>query len=362
MRLSTVSAFPRGRGRHVAGDDVAVTLAEVARHARVSLATASRALNGSTRRVTPELQRRVLASAAALGYAANAQAQAVARGASRTVAVVLGDIADPYFSAIASGIIRVAEDHGLVVTMATTHSGIDRELATLAALKGQRPRALIMAASRRIDEDSDARAMAEFTAIERMGGRVSFIGSAPPGFRAVVVRNRRAAGALAEALVDRGYRDFAVLAGPAGLVTPAERAAGFLEALAARGVVPESGGVVAGAFTRDGGYRAMTGLIEGGVRPDCVFAVTDAMAVGAMAALRDHGLEPGRDVAVAGFDDIQMLQDVTPSLTTVALPLVEMGAGALELALTVDPPGPPPQISVEGRVMLRDSTPGVRRR
>ena len=346
----------------MAGNDVAVTLSEVARHAGVSLATASRALNGSARRVTPELQGRVLASAAALGYAANAQAQAVARGTSRTVAVVLGDIADPYFSAIASGIIRVAEDRRLVVTMAVTHSGIDRELATLAALKGQRPCALIMAASRRIDEDSDARAMAELAAIERMGGRVSFIGSAPPGFRAVIVRNRRAAGALAEALVGRGYRDFAVLAGPAELVTPAERAAGFVESLAAHGLAPASGRVVNGAFTRDGGFQAMNGLLTAGIRPDCVFAVTDVMAVGVMAALRSHGLESGRDVAVAGFDDIQMLQDVTPSLTTVALPLIEMGAGALELALDVDPPSSPPRMIVEGRVVLRGSTPGVRRR
>lgn len=344
----------------MARNEDVVTLSEVARHAGVSLATASRALNGSARRVNPELQSRVLASAAALGYTANAQAQAVARGTSRMVAVVLGHIADPYFSAIASGVIRIAEEQGLVVTMAVTHSDIDREVATLAALKGQRPRALIMAVSRRVDEDSDARAMAELASIERMGGRVSFIGSGPPGFRAVVVRNRQAAGALAEALVGRGYRDFAVLAGPAELVTPAERAAGFVESLVAHGLAPASDRVVSGAFTRDGGFQAMAELLAAGARPDCVFAVADVMAVGAMAAMRSHGLEPGRDIAVAGFDDIQMLQDVTPSLTTVALPLAEMGA--LALALALDPPGPPPRISVEGRVILRESTPGVRGR
>ena len=98
----------------------APTLSEVAAHAGVSLATASRALNGSARKVNPELQERVLASAQALGYSPNVQAQAVARGTSNVVALVVGDIADPYFSSIASGVVRVADERGLVVTITAT--------------------------------------------------------------------------------------------------------------------------------------------------------------------------------------------------------------------------------------------------
>jgi LacI family transcriptional regulator len=87
-----------------------------------------------------------------------------------------------------------------------------------------------------------------------------------------------------------------------------------------------------------------------------VFAVADVVAVGAMAAIRNAGLVPGRDIAVAGFDDIQMLQDVTPSLTTVALPLAEIGARSLELALA-DNPDASLTAPIEGRVVVRDSTP-----
>lgn len=355
----------------------AATLAQVAAHAGVSLATASRALNGSARKVNPELQARVLASAQTLGYSANVQAQAVARGTSNTVAVVVGDIADPYFSSIASGVIRVADERGLIVTLTATGADAAREAATLTALKGQRPRVVILAGSRQLEREQDASgdphtdaptdrptdapagdvhpvaierssSAAELAAIERGGARVALIGAAAPGLRSVAVQNREGAAALAGALRERGYTDFVVLAGPANLLTARDRTRGFLD------VVPNAR-TVTGAFSRDGGYATMAALLAAGERPGCVFAVTDVMAVGAMAAMRDAGLTPGTDIAVAGFDDIPLVQDVTPSLTTVALPLADIGARALELALADDP-----DASLEpfaGVVTLRASTP-----
>jgi Transcriptional regulators len=342
------------------GSRRSVTLSDVAEHAGVSLATASRALNGSTRVVNEELKQRVLASATALRYTTNTQAQAVARGTSRTVAIVLGDITDPYFATVASGISRAAEQRGLVVTMATTGSDVDRELATLAALRGQRPQALIMTGSRRSDPDADARVDAELAGVQAVGARVAFIGDPPEGFSGVPVAHREGAAALARALLERGYREAAVLTGPTDLVTPIERAGGFIDAMQQAGVPIPASRRIAGAFSRDGGFEAMSRLLSAGAPPALVFATTDVMAVGAMAAIRAHGLQPGRDIGVAGFDDIQMLQDVTPSLSTVSLPLIEMGERALELALAA--PGEshsaPPE-PIVGRVVLRDSTPGA---
>lgn len=338
-----------------------MTLSDVAEHAGVSLATASRALNGSSRIVNDELKRRVLASAAALRYSTNTQAQAVARGTSRTVAIVLGDITDPYFATVASGISRAAERRGLVVTMATTGSDVERELTLLAALRGQRPQALIMTGSRRDDADADARITVELAGVQGVGTRVAFIGDAPAGFAGLPVAHRAGAAALATALLERGYRDAAVLTGPTDLVTPIERTRGFVQTMQRAGAPIPDERRIAGAFSRDGGFEAMRRLLEGGTPPHLVFATTDVMAVGAMSAIRAHGLEPGRDIAVAGFDDIQMLQDVTPSLSTVSLPLIRMGERALELALHV-PDGPDAETPepVVGRVVLRDSTPGLR--
>ena len=114
--------------------------------------------------------------------------------------------------------------------------------------------------------------------------------------------------------------------------------------------------MVEGVFTRDGGYRAAEKLLDHLDDIDCIFAVNDIMAVGAMAALRDHGISVPGDVALAGFDDIATLRDVTPRLTTVQIPLTDIGAQALRLVL--QEPGPQPRIRrVKSTVVLRESTP-----
>ena len=328
-----------------------VTLSNVAAHAGVSLATASRAINGSARIVNPEMTERVLKSARQLGYSANAQAQAVARGSTRTVAVILGDIADPYFSAIASGVIDEAAKNDLVVTMWATGSVPDRLLATLAAMRSQRPQAVIIAQSAQRGDEVESPVTAELAALQRAGTAVCTIGSAPGSFTRVLVDNAGATSELARALVDRGYSRFLVLAGDPELRTPAERAAGFVAGLQERGVDPVS--VITGGFSRSGAFETMTGALESGLRPDCVFAVTDVMALGVLSALREAGIVPGTEIGVAGFDDIDAVRDVTPALTTVAIPLAELGAEALRATL-----GIAARIeSIVGTVVLRESTP-----
>ena len=126
----------------------APTLHDVARAAGVSLATASRVLNGSTRTVAEAYRVRVQASAAELGYTANVSAQATARGTSAIIALLVADIADPYFGLIASGVARGADEAGLVVTISITERDPAREARLVRALRGQRPRGLILAASR----------------------------------------------------------------------------------------------------------------------------------------------------------------------------------------------------------------------
>nr|WP_221185351.1 LacI family DNA-binding transcriptional regulator [Flexivirga oryzae] len=330
-------------------------MSDVAARAGVSLATASRALNGSERVVRPELRERVRAAAERLGYTANQQAQAVARGATRTVGVVLGDIADPYFAAVAAGITEAAGERQLVVTMASVGVEVDRVVDSLSVLRGGRPRAVLMTVSRHTDPAADGRMATELDRVRAYGGGVAFLGDAPDGFVGVPVAHRANAGALAEQLLGLGYRDTAVLAGPAELLTAAERAIGFLTGMEKAGCPVPPARQLAGALSRDGGFDAMTRLLASGTRPELVFAVTDVMAVGAMAAIRSAGLEPGRDIAVAGYDDIEMLQDVTPGLTTVSLPLRDIGRRLLDVALDDDTGGATEP--VRGTVVLRDSTP-----
>lgn len=332
-----------------------VTLQDVADQAGVSLSTASRVVNEGSRRVGPRLADRVTKAVADLGYMANLQARAVATGQSTMMGVIVHDIADPYFSSIAAGLIEVSHAGGLLAIVSSTAAGGAGELEYVSLMRAQRARSVVLVGSRSADIAATAALRAEVGAFTRDGGRAVCVGQDLLGIDTILPGNAEGAQALAGALVALGHREFAVLAGPDGLVTAVDRVAGFEAGLAAWSVSLSPRRVIHGAFTRDGGYQAMSAILAaGGTRPDCVFAVNDVMAVGALARLRADGLAVPGDIAVAGFDDITTLRDIYPPLTTVRLPLKQMGEMAASLVL--QEADQPRVIPVPGEVILRDST------
>ncbi|WP_380173965.1 LacI family DNA-binding transcriptional regulator [Kineococcus sp. DHX-1] len=355
------SAEPRRRARR-SRPDGPVTLDDVAREAGVSLATASRVLNGSTRVVGEALRDRVHSAAARLDYSANAQAQAMARGRSDVVGLVVHDISDPYFSSLAAGVMDAAEAAGVIVTLSVTRGDADREVAHVAALRRQRVRAVILAGSRWADAERTDALRTELEAFRTGGGQIAAATQDVLGVDSVLVDNEGGARRLTEAVVDLGYREFWLLQGPDNLVTARDRTAGFLAGLAARGIEPAHR--VSGPFTRDGAYEAVAALLADRPRrrrtapPPALLAANDVMAVGAIAAARDAGLDVPRDLAVAGFDDIPTLRDIAPALTTVRLPLTDIGHRLFDLVDSADG-GPARFEHVEGDVLLRASTPAL---
>ena len=349
-----------------------VTLQDVADRAGVSLTTASRVVNEGSRRVGPGLAQRVNQAVAELGYTANLQARAVATGQSTMIGVVVHDIADPYFSSIAAGLIEAAEARQLLVCMSSTAATEVAEREYVALMRAQRARAVILIGSRTDDTAAREALRAEIAAFTGSGGRAVAVGQDLLGVDTVLPENAAGAEALARAMVAVGHRRFAVLAGPRGLLTARDRLDGFRAGLAAWNVPLEAAQVVHGPFTRDGGYEAMSAVLAAAgpgqaALPDCVFAVTDVMAMGALARLRAGGLAVPADIALAGFDDIGTLRDVYPPLTTVRLPLKRMGEMAAGLVLAEppgtapEPPGPAPGprprvVPVPGEVILREST------
>jgi LacI family transcriptional regulator len=332
------------------------TLYDVAQAAGVSLATASRSLNGSERKVNESYRVRVLAAAEKLGYTPNLSAQAVARGASSTVALLVSDVADPYFSSIAAGVVRASAAQGLMVTMAATDRDADREIQLVRVMRGQRPQIIVIAGSRFVDDPTRAALVAELTAFSQSGGRVVVISQDELPFDTVMVDNRAGATQLAEKLLGLGYRRFGILSGPANLLTARDRSDAFAARLALDGLSPVV--VQAGDFTRNGGYAAMNDVIDDGriEALEIVFAVTDVMAIGAMTALRERGIPVPSQVAVVGFDDIPSAQDAYPALTTVRVPLELAGERAIELALSA-PGKKHAVVDVATEVVLRESSP-----
>jgi LacI family transcriptional regulator len=332
----------------------ATTLTEVARHAGVSLATASRVLNGSARTPAQSIAARVRSSARELGYVPNAQAQALARSATGLIGLVVHDIADPYFSAITRGAQRYAWARRNQVLLVGAERSEEAELAAIAAFVAYRTQAVILAGSRRDQPDEKlARALGRYLT---NGGRVVTLGASTiSGARHLEVGNRAGARRLGEALLGRGIRDFAILAGPPELNTARHRVEGYLDALSQAGLPPLA--VINGDFTSQGGYASALACweqLDARSTSDrvCLLAVNDVMALGAITAIRSMGLSVPHDVQVAGFDDIPTLRDFAPGLTTFRLPLERMGELAAEMALS---PEAGDTVAVEGEVVLRES-------
>jgi LacI family transcriptional regulator len=343
-------------GENVAPHGGPARLTEVAARAGVSLATASRVLNGSERTVGEPHRTRVLTAARQLGYRANPHAQAIARGESSLVGLVVHDLSDPYFSTIADGVMQQCEQRGLVVMLASTRRDPEREIEYMATLRAQRARAVVIVGSRVADREVTGRLAKEVQGYAESGGRVACVSQNRLDTNTVVVENRAGARQLAGELAGLGHRRFAVLAGPSDLLTARDRRAGFIDGLVRAGVSADDVHVVHGSFTRDGGYAAAEQLIAEGLTATCVFACNDVVAVGAVAAFRDHGLAVPQDVSVAGFDDIETLRDLVPPLTTVHLDLRDIGSRGAALALDSEPDAPVRLVRVRGSVVLRDST------
>ena len=279
----------------------AATLHDVAREAGVSLATASRVLNGSERKVADAFRERVERAAEALGYTPNMSAQATARGRSPVIALLVADIADPYFGQIAAGVARGADERGLVVTISITERDPERENRILRALRGQRPQGLILAASR-ADHAETGSAPSELEAFERFGGRVVAFGEGQ-GARSIVIDNAGGAEELGRRMAALGYRTAIGIGAADGVRTSDDRLGGFARGFASGG--GRVGRILRGDFRRESGADAMTQALADGVEPGTlIFGVSDVVALGAISAIRAAGREVGGDIAVCGFDDI----------------------------------------------------------
>lgn len=348
----------------------ASTLTEVARLAGVSPATASRVLNGSARIPGKDIADRVRQAAQSLGYIPNAQAQGLAKSSSGLIGLIVHDIADPYFAAIARGVQAAAREQRKMVLLATTEGAPESEKEAVAAFAARRADSIVIAGSRTSraeDRDGNIELAAELDRYCRNGGHVGVIGhgivgaTAADGYQVVCVPNEELAAQLATELAATGGEGFVIVGGPEGLFTSDDRIRGFQRGLASAGLPAAE--VIRTDFNRTGGFQAGLALAARitASQPGretkrlCIFAVNDVMAIGASAALRSQGLRIPRDAAVAGFDDIETLRDFRPALSTVHLPLEEMGRQAANRAAgpSGDHAGSSP---ITGEVILRRST------
>lgn len=327
------------------------TLTDVARLAGVSLATASRVLNGSSRRVQQEYTDRVLVAAEQLRYHPDRTAQTMARGKSQVIGLVVSDITDPYYTGIASGVSSAAAEADGILSLATAGRDVQRRVEIIDLMHSYRAQALVLAGGMLLDLDGLTRVRVALTDLrDQVGTGVVSIGQPGLGVPTVTIPNAAAAGDLASQLLGKGFRRFGIVCGPELQYTSSERAHGFREVVQSAGADVIQ--VFGGTLDRAGGYAAMEALLDQDV--ELVFAVTDMMALGVLARLREAGMRVPEDIAVAGFGDIPILADVTPAVSTVRIDLVALGRLAVELCL--NPPHPDTRVEANYQIFLREST------
>ncbi len=305
------------------------TIKDVAEAAGCSTATVSRAL-ASPEKVTEVTRQRVQAAIARVGYAPNLAARNLRRSESRTIVVLLPDIANPFFSEIIAGLEETAHQAGYQVLLGDCEHDAGRAEAYFGLLRTNQADGLILLTS----EVPQALVRRQHTDVPVVTACEYFDDIALPTVR---IDNLQAAVKAVDYLLSLGHRRIATLSGPLGNPICRDRNAGFSHQLRQAGLEPKDEWVVAGDFSFHAGYQNGRWLLRlpRQERPTAVFCHSDEMAIGLMKAARDAGIPVPDELSVIGFDNIGFSEYCEPELTTVSQPREQIGRTAMQTLLAM---------------------------
>lgn len=298
-----------------------VTIRDVARAAGVSIATVSRVLNDAAR-VTEETRSRVRTVVDALGYSPHGGARSLITRRTRTLGVLLPELSGEFFSEFLRGIDETAKRHGFLTLVTSARREAHEIAAAVSNMRGRVDGFLAVSPS------VAARATLAEVA-ERYPTVLVGAGSDVGEFAALSVNNFQGAASMMKHLLTVGHRRIAFLRGPVGQVDAGER----LHAVREVANFYDHCELIEclGEFRFDTAYEVVTELLRTTTaesRPDAIFCANDTMAIGALAAIRDAGLRVPDDIALAGFDELPVTRFLSPPLTTVRMPIFQLGERA----------------------------------
>lgn len=332
------------QGRHVGITDVAA-------RAGVSVTTVSHVLS-SRRPVSAATRDRVQQVIEELGYRPNEIARSMRTQRTNTVALIIPDITNPFYTSIARGLQDVLAPASLYGIVCNTDADPDTERAVINQVVTRRVDGVAFAGYYQHAKDIEPVVAAGIPAV-LLGAR-----TAQPGYDAVCSDDHGAGQQATQYLIERGCRRIGFITGPSGDGPPAERVAGYRAALAAAGMAADLDLVVRTTISRDGGESGMSLLLALPEPPDAVVCTNDVVAIGAIDATRQRGLRIPEDLAVMGFDDIDAAALISPALTTMANPARDIGQAVGRLLLQrleEKEPSAPQAITFASRLTLRES-------
>jgi len=325
-----------------------VTIKDVAARAGTADMTVSRVVNRSGP-VSEPVRKRVEAAIAELGYIPNRLARSLRSNRTHTIALIVTDVTNPFFTTIARGVEDAASDRDNLVLLCNTDESENEELRYLEMISGQSVDGVLLVPAHN-GQAAQALAANRNLPLVILDRRVT-------STDVTVVRCDSKAGAaeMARYMCRLGHRDFAILAGPIGVPTSDDRVSGFLEVLGQEGAY---GKVFHGRFSNESGREGVTQAMALHVRPTAIFALNNFLTIGALQALNEMGVRVPEDVALVGFDDLPATMVGQPFLTVVAQPAYEMGRRAVEtlLAQIEDPTTTAEEILLPTELIVRRSS------
>jgi LacI family transcriptional regulator len=328
-----------------------VTIVDIARAAGVSKSTVSLVLKGSSL-VKAETRQSVEQVIQQFGYVYNRGAANLRTARSHFVGMVISDLTNPFFAELAVGIEDGLYKLGFVPILANTNEDPERQAQVLRSMREHGVAGIVMSPARGTDakalEALSAGSMPMVITMRRiLGAPVPYVG--PDNFSGA----RRAV----EHLVGLGHRRIGFVGGDATMTTQQERIGGWRDALAKAGLPSHDTLVFETAPTRDGGKAGLVAALAARTPPTAVLCYNDIVAMGVTRGLAQHGLKPGVDMAVIGFDDIAEAEHNAPPLTTINAETRELGARAAQSLLGVIDGQDPATMSYIGasRLVVRES-------
>lgn len=327
------------------------TVYDVAKKANVSIATVSRVFNNSNA-VSEETQLKVRRAAKKLNYTPHLGARSLMIKRTDTIGIILPDMHGEFFSELVKGADAAARERGLHLLLSCSHDNAEDMAAALSSMRGRVDGIMVM--SPLIGANTFQEYVPKEMPIVIVNGARQ-----DTQYSTVSLDNTSGAYKMTEHLLEEGHQRICLISGPENNQDAEQRKLGYVRAMkeaATNGQLD----IIEGDFSETSGYQAGMQILSRTAKPDAIFASNDSMAIGCLGALKDHGVSVPQDIALAGFDDIPLARYVRPSLSSVGVPIAELGTKSLEVLVGTlqqgDDDRQPKEFIFAPSLIIRDSS------
>ena len=329
---------------------MSVKLEDIAKETGFSISTVSRVLSNSNYPVCAQIREKVIRVAETMGYEPNIAARSLRTDRTNTIGIIVDDFLSPFTPPIVRGIQDYLNESGFLSLVVNSDWDPDQEQAAIKTLLSRPVDGIIFVEySHQTISDALERSNKPRVFVHRLFGS--------PIKNSVVPDDYHGATLATEHLINLGHRHLGYINGPENWHTCRARLRGYRDTLTNHNLLFQPSLVQPGDWELESGYAAATNFLKLPERPTAIFAANDLMALGAIYAIQDAGLKVPEDVAVVGYDNRNFTKTVRPRITTVSMPVIEMGGVAAELLLNQIAEGrkEEEEIKVKGQLIIRET-------